>query len=142
MPWWGWIIIGVLLLGAELFGVDAAFFLVFIGLAAIITGLIGLAGLELAMWAQWLVFAVLSIVTMVLFRRRLYQKLRSGAPGFKGGLAGESLKLEETVAPGDTCRVKYRGTTWTVVNGGTSVIEQGSNVKIARVDGLKLIVNQ
>ena len=49
MPWWGWVIFGVLLLGSELFVVDVAFYLVFIGIAAAITGLVGLAGIELAL---------------------------------------------------------------------------------------------
>ena len=48
MPWWGWMIFGALLLGAELLGVDAGFYLVFIGLAAALTGLLELAGLGLA----------------------------------------------------------------------------------------------
>ena len=71
MPWWGWIIFGMLLLGSELFIVDVAFYLVFIGIAAAITGLVGLAGIELALWGQWLLFAALAIVSMVLFRERL-----------------------------------------------------------------------
>lgn len=36
MPWWGWIVIGALLLGAELMVIEAEFFLVFIGVAALI----------------------------------------------------------------------------------------------------------
>ena len=40
MPWWGWIIFGALLLGSELLIVDAGFYLVFIGIAAAITGLV------------------------------------------------------------------------------------------------------
>ena len=31
MQWWGWIAVGVILLGAELAFVDAQFYLVFIG---------------------------------------------------------------------------------------------------------------
>jgi hypothetical protein len=33
MPWWGWMVIGALLLGAELMVIEAEFFLVFIGVS-------------------------------------------------------------------------------------------------------------
>ena len=56
MVWWGWLVIGVLLLGAELFIIEADFFLVFLGVAAIVTGLLGLAVPALPEWAQWLIF--------------------------------------------------------------------------------------
>lgn len=38
MTWWGWVIGGAILLGAELAFVDAQFYLVFVGTAAIIDG--------------------------------------------------------------------------------------------------------
>jgi len=141
MPWWGWIIFGLLLLGSELMVVDAAFYLVFIGIAAVMTGLVGSAGLMLEPWVQWLLFAVLSISTMVLFRKRLYQKLRGGTANYDSGPVGESLRLEETLKPGDSCRMTHRGTTWTVLNRSSEVIEKGKDVKIDSIDGLTLIIN-
>ena len=53
-----------LLLCAELFAIDAQFYLIFIGAGAIVVGLIGLAGIDFPIWAQWLLFAVLSITAM------------------------------------------------------------------------------
>ncbi|MCB1663312.1 MAG: NfeD family protein [Pseudomonadales bacterium] len=141
MPWWGWVIFGVLLLGSELFVVDVAFYLVFIGIAAAITGLVGLAGIELALWGQWLLFAALAIISMVLFRERLYQKIRGGGVDYKSGPAGEHIRLEETIAPGDTCRLTYRGTTWTVLNNGSEIIEKGQTAEIKKVEGLTLVLN-
>ena len=47
MAWWSWCIFGMVLLGVELLAVDAQFYLVFAGLAAIVVGLLGLVGLEL-----------------------------------------------------------------------------------------------
>ena len=46
MAWWGWIVIGTLLFCAELFAIDAQFYLIFIGAGAIIVGLTGLLGVE------------------------------------------------------------------------------------------------
>ena len=44
MTWWSWLILGAVLLGAELFAVDAQFYLVFLGVSAAIVGLAGLFG--------------------------------------------------------------------------------------------------
>ena len=139
MPWWGWIIFGALLLGSELMFIDAAFYLVFIGLAAIITGLAGLLGMSLDYWVQWILFAGLSLVAMVLFRRQLYKKLRGGnSPGYQTGPAGETIKLDQNLAPGDRARISYRGTTWTIQNMGAEAMNSGENVRIHSVDSLTL----
>src|ERR1700693_5041655 len=53
MSWWGWIIAGAILLGAELAFVNAQFYLVFIGSAAIVVGLVTAVTPALASWAQW-----------------------------------------------------------------------------------------
>ena len=143
MPWWGWIIFGALLFGSELMFIDAAFYLVFIGLAAIITGLVELLGVSLEYWVQWILFAVLSLVSMVLIRQQLYNKLRGGSgPGYETGPAGETIKLVQDLAPGDSCRMPYRGTTWTVFNDGAKAFTSNENVRIHSVDGLTLKVEK
>jgi membrane protein implicated in regulation of membrane protease activity len=141
MPWWGWVIFGAILLGSELLVVDVAFYLVFIGVAAIITGLIGLAGIGLEPWAQWLVFATLGVISMVVFRERLYKKLRGASDEYDDGLMGEIIRLEEPLNPGASCRLTYRGSTWTVANRGSSVVEADTEVRIDRVEGLTLVVS-
>ncbi len=141
MPWWGWMIFGTFLLGSELLAIDAAFYLVFIGIAAILTGLAGLIGLELELWVQWMLFAGLSLVAMVLFRKQLYQKIRGGGVGYDASPVGEILKLEETLQPGDKCRMAHRGTTWTILNNGSETIDKGSNVRVNSVEGLTLVIS-
>ena len=143
MPWWGWIIFGALLFGSELMLVDAAFYLVFIGLAAIITGLLDLTGMSLEYWVQWMLFAGLSLLSMVLFRKQLYEKLRGGSnPGYEAGPAGETIILEQNLDPGEVCRLTYRGTTWTVLNDGAEAMLDGEKVRINSVDSLTLKVGK
>ena len=77
MPWWGWLVMGMGLLAVEMFVIDAQFYLVFVGAAAAIVGLLGLAGVQLPDWSQWLVFAALSLIAMVTFRRRIYELVRN-----------------------------------------------------------------
>jgi membrane protein implicated in regulation of membrane protease activity len=140
MPWWGWLIIGLLLFGSELLIVDAAFYLVFIGVAAILTGLLAMTGLVTVYWVQWLLFSVLALVSMVFFRKRLYAQLRGRGAEYQDGMVGEIIRLEQSLAPGESGRLIHRGTTWTVANRGSELIAAGSDVKIDKTDGLTIIV--
>lgn len=140
MPSWGWVVIGTLLFCAELFAIDAQFYLVFIGAGAIIVGVVGLLGLELPVWGQWLLFAVISVGAMVTFRRRLYNKIRGGVPEMKSDFIGATVMLNESLQPGGRCRTEYRGTTWTALNVGDAPISSGSNAVIEETDGLILKV--
>ncbi len=79
MAWWGWIAAGALLLAAEMGLVDAEFYLVFLGLSALLVGLLALAGLGGPPWVQWLLFAALAATSLVLFRGRVYSRLRPRA---------------------------------------------------------------
>ncbi|MDH3631758.1 MAG: NfeD family protein [Gammaproteobacteria bacterium] len=138
MPWWGWMIVGALLLGSELLIVDAGFYLVFIGIAAAITGLVQLAGLGLEPWVQWILFSVIALILMVFFRKKLYAKLRGSGIGYETGPKGEIVTVEQPLQPGETGRLAYRGTEWTVVNTSEQTFEQGQHVQISSVDGLTL----
>jgi membrane protein implicated in regulation of membrane protease activity len=141
MQWWAWIAVGAILLGSELAFVDAQFYLVFVGASAVIVGLLDLTGFALADWLQWAVFAVLAVVSMVTFRRRIYERLRRALPVMRHGPAGETVVLPTALGPGDTCRLEFRGTSWSATNAGSSVIGEGARARIERVDGLTLIVH-
>ena len=143
MPWWGWMIVGAALLGAEMFVIDAQFYLVFFGIAAALVGLAGLTGLALPDWAQWLAFAVLSVVSMLAFRRRLYEHLRRpGATVDERLTLGDRIRLPGGLAPGATGRVDYRGTTWSARNIGDVAIGPGDEAEIVETDRLTLKVRR
>jgi inner membrane protein len=139
MPWWGWLVIGILSLAVEMFVIDAQFYLVFLGASAAILGLIGLTGLHWPSWAQWLVFAVLSVVTMVAFRQRIYDLVRNRSGHVDQPLAlGDRVVVPALLEAGQTCRVDYRGSTWTARNVDIQPIEAGREAVITQVDGLTL----
>jgi membrane protein implicated in regulation of membrane protease activity len=140
MAWWSWCIIGTLLLGAELFAIDAQFYLVFIGAGAIVVGLVGLIGVDLPSWAQWLLFAALSITAMVTVRRQLYEKLRHRPLGRVDTDVNRRILVSQDLAPGKACRVEYRGSGWTAINVGDQVIPAGTDASIDAVDGVTLHV--
>lgn len=140
MTWWSWMILGAVILGAELFAIDAQFYLVFLGLSAALVGLAGLMGLAMPEWAQWAAFASLSLISFFTFRKSLYQKIHAGAKGFSQGIAGDSVDIVDDLEPGDEARVEYRGSNWTVRNTGSNAISAGTRAKVVKVEGLTLHV--
>jgi membrane protein implicated in regulation of membrane protease activity len=142
MIWWKWFVIGMLLLGIELFAVDAQFFLIFIGAAAIVVGLIGMLGIDLPSWLQWLLFAALAVAAMVTMRKQIYARLRNRPHGRVDGDVHQLVRVPEELEPGKSTRVEYRGTSWTALNVGKNAIPAGQEVKIESVDGLTLHVRQ
>ena len=142
MPWWGWLSIGFLLMGAELFGVDAAFYLIFIGFAGILVGLVGLAGFDLAPWMQWVLFSAIAVVSMVLFRAKLYEMTRGGGPEYRDTLVGEVVLMMEDTPGGGRSRVSLRGSSWTVENTGESILEAGQSALVIETAGTILKVRK
>ena len=140
MTWWAWMILGAVLLGAELFAVDAQFYLVFLGVSAAVVGLAALLGITLPEWAQWLAFAIVSIIFFVTFRKTLYDKLRSGGAGYQQRYLGEMVTVGDDIAPGGRGRAHYRGSDWNIQNVGESAITAGGQAKVVEVDGLTLKV--
>lgn len=139
MTWWGWVIAGAILLGAELSFVNAHFYLVFIGSAAILVGLASLV-LPLAEWLQWGLFAALAIVSMVAFRSRIYQRFRGAAPAVKTGPQGGVITLAAALGAGDSCQAEYGGSYWTVRNDSNTPLPAGSRARIVAVQQLTLLV--
>ncbi|MGH8131602.1 MAG: NfeD family protein [Steroidobacteraceae bacterium] len=141
MPWWAWLVLGIGLLGVEMFVIDAQFYLVFIGLSAAVLGLLGLVGVALPHWAQWLIFSALAIVAMLGFRRRLYELVRNRSGRVDERLTvGDRVMIPARLEPGQSGRVEYRGSSWTARNTGSQAIEAGREAVIAQVDGLTLHV--
>jgi membrane protein implicated in regulation of membrane protease activity len=139
MSWWAWLILGIGLLGVEMFVIDAQFYLVFIGVAAVFVGLIGLSGVTLPEWAEWLVFAVVSLATMFAFRRRIYQLVRGRSGHVQERVtSGDKVVVPMRLEQGQECRVEYRGSSWTARNVDAAAIQAGAQAEIVRVDELTL----
>ena len=140
MPWWGWVVIGAILLGTEMFVIDVQFYLVFFGAAAIVVGLLDL-GIEWPEWAQWLAFAALSIGALVAFRKRVYELGRKPTGHTDVPMhIGNRVELAARLDPGQSCRVEYKGSTWTARNVDQAPLS--GEVEIAGVDGLTLHVRR
>ncbi|MCP5143658.1 MAG: NfeD family protein [Gammaproteobacteria bacterium] len=144
MQWWYWMIFAAVLLGVEMFVIDAEFYLVFLGIAAAVVGLVGMVGIDLPVAAQWITFAILALVSMVGFRRRFYDKLRPPPDRDieERVTSGKLLLMPQALAPGRSCRVDYSGTSWTARNVGEHEIAADTEAEICAIEGLTIEVRK
>lgn len=141
MAWWAWMIVAAISLAIEMFVFDAQFYLVFFGISAALVGFLGLAGVDMPDWAQVLALSVFAVTSMVTFRKRAYALVRSRTGHVEERLTvGDRVTVPVRLEPSQTCRVDYRGTSWTARNVDEMPIEAGREAVIARVDGLVLMV--
>jgi len=141
MQWWAWIAVGAVLLGVELAFIDAQFYLVFLGGSALLVGFLELIGFTPAAWMQWALFGLVAVLSVVIFRRRIYGLLNRQLPDMKQGPVGETVVLPAHLEPGESCRLEYCGSSWNATNGGHSSIMAGQRARIDRVSGLTLVLH-
>ena len=139
MIWWYWMLLGLVLLGAEMI-TPGGFYILFFGLAAMVVGSLAGLGLVQAEWLQWLSFSGLAILSLLIFRGPLLawiktQEVESPAVDSMGGETAIPL---EDLAPGDTGKAELRGTTWTAHNAGSAQLKKNQRCKVERVEGLTL----
>jgi membrane protein implicated in regulation of membrane protease activity len=141
MQWWAWVAVGAVLLGVELAFIDAQFYLVFVGGSALLVGFLELIGFTLPGWMQWALFGLVAVLSVVIFRGRIYGLLNHELPDMKQGPVGQTLVLPANLEPGESCRVEYCGSSWNATNGGHSSIPAGQRARIDRVSGLTLVLH-
>ena len=140
MLWWGWIVLGAIILISEII-VSTDFYLVFFAAGAVIVGLLGLLGVSLPAFAQWLLFASLSIGILVLFRARLRRKIKTREHEVDN-LAQEIAVATEVIPVGATGQAELRGSTWQARNIDTVDLKTGDRCRVDRVDGLVLSIRK
>ena len=143
MPWWGWIVIGAVLLIAEV-ALSTDFWLVFIGVSALLVGILGLAHVHLPIAVQWVVFGGASVLMLVLFRSRLRRRMnRENSVGLASpDLVGEAGTVRDAIAPGARGWAEVRGTVWRIRNKEVTELPAGARVRVKAVDGVTLEVRR
>ncbi len=89
MPWYYWLIVGILLCSAEIF--VPGFVILWFGVSALIVSIFALIGLKSVF--QWLAFIILSLI-LIFSTRRFADKV---AKTFKEDVGPESLLEKEAV---------------------------------------------
>jgi len=132
-PAWMWLIGGVVLLIAEV--IAPGFFLIFIGAAAIVTGLLTLA-VSLAVALQLAVFAVLAFLAVRIIGRRFYASRYdyTSDPLLNDRVARLLGKVVVVVQAVDSHggRVRVGDSEWSARGGPAEV---GERVRIVDVEG-------
>lgn len=134
---WFWLSLGLILGVAEM--VAPGFFLMWLGLAAIIVGLLDYA-LPIAIPFQVAMFAILSVLTVFAGKKFLHDNpIETDDPKLNdrgARLTGEIVTVVEAIADGQG-RVKVGDSVWTARGADASV---GARVRVTGADGAVLLV--
>lgn len=136
-----WIIVGLVLIVAELF--LTSFVVVFLGIGALVTGILLWAGLPTAGGTPFVVFSGVSVGLLVFLRRKFQQWFRGAS--IAGGSDDDIIGHEATIQSGfDTAsptrgKVSYRGAGWDA-RSHSGPLAQGAFVRIVARQGLVLEV--
>lgn len=139
MPFWLWLILGLVLLAGELL-TPGGFFIVFFGVGALAVGLLGLAGVTMPLWAQGVAFSAISIVALLLFRKPLLGRFAPPPAPKVDPLVGEEAVALEEIGPGRLGKVELRGTPWNARTVNGKALPKGARVRVDRVEGLTVFV--
>lgn len=132
MTWWIWCILGFALLVLETF-IPAGFFSFFLGISAILVGLLELIFPSISQESHWYIFVALALVLIALFRKRLLAKKGKGAQFQE--ILGENIVLEGDIPAGAKGKGELRGTKWKVRNISQEDRKAGESVPVKSVRG-------
>lgn len=142
-PWQIWLIAAALLAAIEV--MTTSFFMLWFAIGAVAAGVAALVGAELAI--QGSVFVLVSLL-LVLFTRPLISKFvklkDDDAKTNLEGLPGRNcVALEDfNRGLGNHGLVKLGGDIWSAISINDQIITKGDQLKVVRVEGVKLIVEK
>ncbi|RZL18755.1 MAG: NfeD family protein [Pedobacter sp.] len=133
-----WVCIGFILFALE-FAVPG-FILFFFGIGAWVVAIICFVT-DISVNTQIIIFIASSLITVLLFRNWLRQKLGNSGVNSKqleDEYIGKVAKAETSIGPGNSGKVEFRGTSWDA--NSDDMILAGENVIITETQSIKLIV--
>jgi len=139
MNWWIWILIGLLLVLAEVV-TPGGFYLLFFGIGALIVGLLTFADIAGPTWLQVLLFSIISVCTLWLFRQKLLQLFQVNTQKPVDSVVGETALVVDPIIVNGIGKVELRGASWSARNIGEVPLGAGGRCIVERVDGLTLVV--
>lgn len=144
LAWIFWIVLGVILIIAEMF--TFGFVLFWFGIGAIIAALAGYLGVGIV--GQFAIFAVLSIVLTVM-SRTIFAKyyshgdadvVKMGMDALPGQIGTVTTKSKGAL---NEAAVRVYGSTWTAFpEDGENIFEEGEKVEVVRIQGSSIYVRR
>jgi inner membrane protein len=130
-----WVLLGTGLLVTEM--LSGTFFLLFLSLGAFSASLAALFGLQ-SIPLQIVICAVVACLGFFLLKKPLQKKLLKSAAIHID--QGQILRMEQPLAPGQTTRISYQGTTWDARNTDSVALNPGDRARIAGTEGHILLL--
>ncbi|WP_254563158.1 NfeD family protein [Dyadobacter diqingensis] len=137
-----WMIIGLLMLVAELVSVVLVF--IFFAVGGLVTALLAAIGLLPTLEYQIMAFSAISILTLIIFRkhaRKLLEARRDKQEEYKE-FVGETAMVIRDIPSNGSGKIYYRGAEWSATSNNHNPIEAGSKVVIQRTEGITLVVEE
>lgn len=140
VSWWAWLLVGLVLFALEAM-TGGGMFLLFFGVGAVLVGLLDLAGMNFSFVTEGLVFVAVSVVSMLLFRKPLLQRMHRHMPkGKVDNLVGEVAKALQDIGVDAIGTAELRGASWNAHNIGDAPIAKFARCRVERIEGLTLHV--
>jgi inner membrane protein len=138
MDWWIWTLIGFFFLALEF--VTTTMHSAFFAAGAFLVALLVAFHVGGPLWAQILVFTVFSLITLLIIRPVVVQKLKLSQTKIVDTLVGEQAILMQDLPPLEVGRAEMRGSTWNARNVGDTTLARGQRARVEKVEGLVLHV--
>jgi membrane protein implicated in regulation of membrane protease activity len=138
MPWWIWVLVGLLLLGIELAASTLHIGLFAIG--AFTVALLVAVGVKMPLWAELMTFTIVSVVAIVVVRPILIRKLKLDTKRVVDTMVGEQAITLDEIAPAGIGKAEMRGTTWSARNIGETVLTRGQRCVVTDIQGLLILI--
>ena len=138
MPWWIWVLFGLLLLAVEL--ASSTLHIGLFAIGAFTVALLEAFGIEMPLWAELMTFTTVSVLAIVVIRPILIRKLKLDRKPVVDSLVGEQALALDEIAPAAIGKAEMRGTTWTARNIGDTSLNRGQRCVVTAIEGLVISV--
>ena len=136
-----WLIVGLIMLLAELVSVLLVF--VFFAIGALLTALLASIGVLSSPEMQVIAFSVISLLSLLILRKHARRLLDNrGKQHEYNEFVGETALVIRDIPSDGHGKIYYRGAEWKAVSVDNSLIIAGSKVVISRTDGIVLVVEE
>ena len=135
-----WLIIGLIMLLAELVSVLLVF--VFFAIGALITSLLAVMGLLPGLESQILAFSAISLISLLALRKNARRLLERKNGAEYNEFVGETAMVIKDIPDNGEGKIYYRGAEWKAVSSQHATISAGSKVVIRQTNGIVLIVEE
>ena len=127
-----WAILGLLLICLEIF--SGTFFLLFLGIGALLTAFAKWLNVVDSLAIETALFAFLSLLNIALFRKKIKVSMTTNPTFAKE----QSIRLEEDLAPQEKKSISYQGSLWQALNTTSETMPKGAEVLIEKIEGVTL----